>query len=1272
MAYGLLLYKEIESPLGDQRVEIYKDGFAGTATEIVGLHKDGIAIAKDSSSLVQAITTSVLTLRLSDCEEIDYSQFFTPNATLFKVIWKTKVESAWETRWTGFITPDSFSENLAYRDTLTLTARDNLGRLGDYDFDMTRGQLVTIRSIITQGLTKAGVAMGLTFSTTKVASSPATTLAVDGLVNTSLLQGMTWRDAVELLLTGLGCTLAWNDANTFEVRDISQAPAASQAAFFINKSGFRQIRPAWKNLTIEQDYGRRDNFYEGQFSKGDCGGTGPTVKTFTPPSGSLWSSDFALLNPYNGAKNPGETIFVPVGNADTIADAMTYAQWVPQLNRAITLSMRCSNSTWKVNNLGNAIWAQKTIQTGVSPSGGNIPIKREYGLRYRFNIFMTVGTTKYVLRETWEVYDPATIAEPYLYFSMPGTGQGVDMEEEVNIYIGEIPGSGTLEFVVYKPLAYVTEDTGSTEPISYANTNDYGRITEITMAVEEGVGARAKRVAINADHNVQGSVAVRVGQVAPSLGNALLFLGGLFYTDTDHTPLTGFARAAGGSTFDLLELVGREYISYNNDNYDALSGTMMAEAAFRFDKAIEYGDKTYRIVGASLAIRSNTLTTQMLQEEVSFDTTVYTIETVDDEGRTTTTGGTGSIGQGTSFSSEVLRHLRLETLNAGQSDETTIMVCDITFASEKNIVAGGVGSGSGSGSGGGSLATLADVNLGTLSDGDILRYDTLTSHWYNTPLSISLGDLSNVAIGTPSNGQALVYNSTSGKWEPGNVSGGGVTVVSSDATIGTSLTTLGTIDGTPIKAKIASYLETSQFIASNIVTALGTTAVNRAKGDESGNTIKNFYAANLVYSNGSLVLKNGANTTLSTITGENIMGMLGLSSTDTIATQSWVSGLGYITSSALSGYMQTSQFTASNIVSTLGNTAVNRASADASGNTIASQTWVENKGYITSSALSGYMETADYTGSGTTPVNRAFADESGNNIKATYGAALDYSSSEGRLYLKTKDSTLVSWVTGSQIVSVIGNNAVARATADADGNAFSTAYLRKNVDDTMAGNLTIGASNANKSLMLYGTATISSTLDVGGNTTIGAKSTTGAAKTLTVYGRNNSTTPALTIGGVYGNNSAYVSSLYTASDGLHITTALNVAGNIVATGNIVAGSASDRRLKEDVRSITLQEAADLLSVLNPVVYRWNDEAAKLGGLRGIGRGFLADEYLDLLPNAGRKIWGDYDAIDYEQTIPYLVAGWQQQNLRIRILEGEIAYLKEENQRLNRRLRDVVQ
>ena len=90
--------------------------------------------------------------------------------------------------------------------------------------------------------------------------------------------------------------------------------------------------------------------------------------------------------------------------------------------------------------------------------------------------------------------------------------------------------------------------------------------------------------------------------------------------------------------------------------------------------------------------------------------------------------------------SELLRHLRLQVINEGESDEETIIVSDLTIASELGVVAGGVG-GSGGGTGGGSIATLSDVTLTNLADRNILRYDALTSHWVNEPLAMTLGEL---------------------------------------------------------------------------------------------------------------------------------------------------------------------------------------------------------------------------------------------------------------------------------------------------------------------------------------------------------------------------------------------------------------------------------------------------------------------------------------------------------------------------------------------------
>lgn len=132
-------------------------------------------------------------------------------------------------------------------------------------------------------------------------------------------------------------------------------------------------------------------------------------------------------------------------------------------------------------------------------------------------------------------------------------------------------------------------------------------------------------------------------------------------------------------------------------------------------------------------------------------------------------------------------------------------------------------------------------------------------------------------------------------------------------------------------------------------------------------------------------------------------------------------------------------------------------------------------------------------------------------------------------------------------------------------------------------------------------------------------------------------------------------------------------GNVTATGQVSAGNASDRRLKSDITTLTEGETAHVLSYLNPVSFTWNAKAEELSGgdKKGIARSFVADEFLSLLPNAGRKMWNDYDAIYTEQVVPYLTKGWQMHERRLSNHERRIQELEKENMELKRQLRRVA-
>ncbi len=133
------------------------------------------------------------------------------------------------------------------------------------------------------------------------------------------------------------------------------------------------------------------------------------------------------------------------------------------------------------------------------------------------------------------------------------------------------------------------------------------------------------------------------------------------------------------------------------------------------------------------------------------------------------------------------------------------------------------------------------------------------------------------------------------------------------------------------------------------------------------------------------------------------------------------------------------------------------------------------------------------------------------------------------------------------------------------------------------------------------------------------------------------------------------------------TNGIYCKGNITTPGEVSTGTTSDRRLKCNIVTLSDIDTVTVLKALNPVSFTWNSIAEKLSGGRdaGISRSFVADEFLRVLPNAGRKVWDIYDSIYIEQAIPYLTRGWQIHEKRLLALEKENKSLKEEINRLRR-------
>jgi hypothetical protein len=106
------------------------------------------------------------------------------------------------------------------------------------------------------------------------------------------------------------------------------------------------------------------------------------------------------------------------------------------------------------------------------------------------------------------------------------------------------------------------------------------------------------------------------------------------------------------------------------------------------------------------------------------------------------------------------------------------------------------------------LDELNDVAISGLTNGQILRYDSVTGKWENTDQgNLDLNDLNDVSIVSPSNGQVLVYNSSTSKWE--NSSGGFVPYTGAVTTVNLGAQTIQA--GSFVKAGGTS----SQFLKAN-------------------------------------------------------------------------------------------------------------------------------------------------------------------------------------------------------------------------------------------------------------------------------------------------------------------------------------------------------------------------------------------------------------------------------------------------------------------------
>lgn len=183
--------------------------------------------------------------------------FYTMDSTQFLA----KVYQDDVLRWSGYLTPDTWDEDLVYAGSVTLTFRDNLGHLADLPFDAAGNEdgLISAREIVETALARIDCPMSLGSLECELMATDGDNHinAVDACFSVLAFAEKSWLEAVESVLESLGLVLRYNDNNTLLLMAIRQmpqthktdkAPRAVKDVMFLNRSGHRSKEPVFRSV----------------------------------------------------------------------------------------------------------------------------------------------------------------------------------------------------------------------------------------------------------------------------------------------------------------------------------------------------------------------------------------------------------------------------------------------------------------------------------------------------------------------------------------------------------------------------------------------------------------------------------------------------------------------------------------------------------------------------------------------------------------------------------------------------------------------------------------------------------------------------------------------------------------------------------------------------------------------------------------------------------------------------------------------------------------
>ena len=482
--YKLTLYKELQHGGHAVRLNIYQKVDESNLVVLapIGDVLQGLeyGIQGRDGEFAPAIQKTSLSMVLIDAPDMKppesfhkwggWDIFYTNDATRFRV--DLLIDGVLE--WSGYVTPDSYEEDLMHHAAISITARDNWGRLNDFEFDHKGDQygMISVIDLVRAAAEKAGVAMSVVVNESAAWPTCNGVKLYDHLLNVKAFEGEKWWDAVADTLEGLGISLTFNGKASFDlapVRGVVMKGHASMAdvpasSFVFEAPGHRSLSPAVKEIVettsfeISEDMLNAAEMSQSSFVAGagfpyttqPYGVVETNLPVFVLGPDQFWKngsgSYYSLLNPYNYTTvegdddvrlHDGKTLFLAC-NPGTSTDYATAYQRMRGVQASVPMTMMKAKLCFSIQQ-GARLYDGKTYI-------GTAPVMENYQSPMIQDVVMSVfyagssGQMRYWNGTEWKQGGPGIV------FVKP-TEASYTAEIEIPSPDLEFPGVLTIRFI---------------------------------------------------------------------------------------------------------------------------------------------------------------------------------------------------------------------------------------------------------------------------------------------------------------------------------------------------------------------------------------------------------------------------------------------------------------------------------------------------------------------------------------------------------------------------------------------------------------------------------------------------------------------------------------------------------------------------------------------------------------------------------------------------------------------------------------------------------